>query len=75
MVEKIALHLASILILCVGIYVVARPVTVAEKIKSFYSNYPIIRYAGDKQLTSRLGFVRLIGVVLIVVGFLCYFSI
>lgn len=75
MYEKSFLRLASIAILCVGIYVIARPVAIAEKIKSFYSNYPIIRYSGEKQLTSRLGFVRLIGAVLIIVGLLCFFSI
>lgn len=74
MVEKNLLRLASILILCVGIYVVARPAAVSERIKAFYSNYPIIRYAGEKQLTSRSGLVRLVGVVLIIVGFLCFFS-
>lgn len=73
--EKNLLRLASILLLCVGIYVFARPVAVAESIKSFYSNYPIIRYAGEKQLTSRSGFVRLVGAILIIVGFLCFFSI
>jgi hypothetical protein len=75
MSENIFLRLACILIVCVGVYVFARPATISEKIKSFYSNYPIIRYAGEKQLTSRLGFVRFIGATLVIVGFICLFSI
>jgi uncharacterized membrane protein HdeD (DUF308 family) len=75
MFETILLRMASILIICVGIYVFARPIVVSEKIKSFYSNYPIIRYAGEKQQTSRLGFVRFIGATFIIVGFICLFSI
>lgn len=75
MFEKNLLRLASILISCVGAYICLRPASVAEKIKLFYSGYPIIRYAGDKQLTSRYGFVRLVGFVLVIVGIICFFSI
>ncbi len=74
MFEKNALRLISILILCAGIYVCARPAAIAEKIKIFYSNYPLIRYAGAEQLTSRSILVRLLGGVLIIVGLLCFFS-
>lgn len=74
MFKKNILSLVSIFILCLGIYVCARPVPFAEKIKSFYSKYPIIRYAGEGQLTSRLHFVRIFGVVLIIVGIVCFFS-
>ena len=75
MVEKNLLRLASILISCVGAYVCLRPESVAEKIKLFYSRYPIIRYAGKKQLTSRSIFVKLVGVVFVIVGIICLFSI
>jgi hypothetical protein len=75
MVEKDLLRLASILICCVGAYVWFRPAFIAEKIGHFYSRYPIIRYAGEKQLTSRSRFVRLIGLVVFVVGIICFFSI
>lgn len=74
MFEKNALRMTSILILCVGIYVCARPADVAEKIKTFYSNYPVIRDAGAEQLTSRSIFVRILGVVIIILGLLCFFS-
>ncbi len=74
MLEKNILRLVSILILCAGIYVCVEPASVAERLKSFYSTYPIIRYAGAKQLTSRTHFVRLIGIVLIIVGILCFLS-
>jgi hypothetical protein len=75
MIENSLLRLASILICCVGAYAVFRPGSVAERIKHFYSRYPIIRYAGERQLTSRSGFVRLIGIVLLIVGIICLFAI
>lgn len=68
MIEKTFSYIVCILILCIGVYVVVRPVFVSEKIKKFYSNYPIIRYAGDKQLTSRSCFVRFLGIILIIIG-------
>jgi len=73
--EKNLLRLASILILCLGAYVCLRPASVAEKIKSFYGKYPIVKYAGEKQLTSRTGFVRFVGAVIIIVGLISLFSI
>jgi hypothetical protein len=75
MLEKDLLRLASVLICGVGMYLCLRPASVADKIKSFYSRYPIIRYAGEKQLTSRSAFVRLVGVVLIIVGIICLLSV
>jgi len=65
---------SSILILCLGIYMLVRPDTVSKKIKRFYSNYPIIRYAGEKQLTSRSSFVKLLGIVFIILGLLIFLA-
>ncbi|WP_028314887.1 hypothetical protein [Desulfatibacillum aliphaticivorans] len=48
-----------------GIYAVVRPQKTAEKIKNFYSKYPLIHYAGDRQLTARPGYVKAIGGVFI----------
>jgi len=75
MTEKDILRLGSILILCVGIYVCLRPATVAKRIKAFYSSYPIIRYPGEKQLTVRPHFVVCIGIVLMLVAVLGFFSV
>ncbi len=41
MVEK---NVIFTLILLVGIYVFARPADDAEKLKKFYSQYPLVRY-------------------------------
>jgi hypothetical protein len=75
MAEKVLLSLASILISCMGIFIFLRPVFISEKMKNFYSNYPIIKYAGDSQLTTRSGFMKIVGAVLFVVGIICLFSI
>jgi len=69
MVEKIYILLGVILICCLGALLWFRPATVSEKLKSFYSTYPIVKYAGDKQHTARTGFVKLLGAVFIILGF------
>jgi uncharacterized membrane protein HdeD (DUF308 family) len=74
-IEIIFLGLLSILILCLGIYVVIHPVVASERIKRFYMNYPLIRYAGEKQLTSRPFLVRLVGIIIIILGSLCFFNV
>jgi hypothetical protein len=73
--ENIILRIFSLLLICLGGYVFFRPVVVSEKITKFYSNYPIIRYSGEKQLTSRPGLVRVVGAVIAVVGTLCLISV
>ena len=72
MIEK---NVICVLILLVGIYVFIRPADVAEKIRKFYSQYPIVRYAGSKQLTSRTVFVRLLGLVVIFFAIFSIFAI
>ncbi len=69
--ENVFLSLVAIPIVCLGIYVFFRPCFVSEQIRKFYSNYPVVRCAGDKQLTSRIGLIRVMGVVLAVVGIIC----
>lgn len=68
--EKEILRIINILIMLAGFYIFIKPAVVAAKIKLFYSNYPIIRYSGEKQLTSRLGFIRCTGITMIIVGLL-----
>ena len=75
MIEKTLLYLVSIALLCLGAYIYLRPISVARKIQLFYSKEPIIRYAGEKQLTSRPVFVRLLGIVIGIIGIICFFSI
>ena len=73
--EKEILRISSLLILLAGLYIFLNPDTVVAKIKTFYSNYPLIHYAGGKQLTSRLGFVRCAEITIIIIGLICLFSI
>ena len=73
MVEEIFWRLVSLLILSIGTYICLHPVAVSKKIKVFYSTYPLTRLAGEKQLTSRIIFVRLFGVVIIILGILGLF--
>ncbi len=73
--EKYILYIVCILIICLGVFVFMRPTIVSEKIRIFYSHYPIIKYAGVKQLSSRNAFVKSIGIVLVFLGVICLFSI
>jgi hypothetical protein len=73
--EKEILRIISLFIVLGGLYIFLKPDIVAAKIKVFYSNYPLIRYAGEKQLTSRQGFVKSAGIVIIIIGLICLFSI
>lgn len=75
MTEKYLLCLAAILISCLGVYIIWKPTSIADKLKMFYKEYPIVRYAGDNQLTSRNSIIRTIGAVLFVVGIISLFSV
>lgn len=72
--EKHILKLFSILIIGLGIFLVSKPGSMMEKLKSFYSRYPIIRYAGEKQLTSRPQFIVVAGIIVIIIGMICFFT-
>lgn len=71
---EIGSYLSCILIVCVGAYLVFRSVFVAKKITLFYSNYPLIRCAGEKQMTCRAGLVRFAGFVFVIIGIFLFFS-
>ena len=75
MLEKIFLLSSSILIFVGGFYVFLKPKTVGLFLKNFYGNYPLIKHAGEKQLTTRDVFVRIIGIVFIAVSLMCAISI
>jgi len=74
MANQIILSFISFAIVGIGLYVSFKPKIVAVKLRQFYSQYPIVHYAGEQQLTSRLFFVRLIGWVLVIVGLLALYS-
>ncbi len=65
---RIAIVIYGLSIIALGILAFLKPQLVAAKLTDFYMAYPIIRFAGKKQLTSRPIFVRFFGFVVIVVG-------
>lgn len=69
--EKYLLKFASICVIIFGIFLVVKPDIVVKKLKSFYSRYPIVRYAGEKQLTSRPKFIVVFGIIIIFIGLIC----
>ena len=73
--EPLLLHFASVLIALCGVYLLVWPAYVMGGLQRFYARYPIVRYASKMQLSSRPGFIRVLGGVLIVVGLVAYFSI
>lgn len=73
--EIYLLKILSMAIVFFGIFLISRRHLVINKLKSFYSKYPLVRYAGEKQLTSRPHFVIGIGIVFILLGIICCFTI
>jgi hypothetical protein len=69
--EKFFLKVGSIVIIFFGFYICINPKYFSEKIEKFYRNYPIIRYANEKQFKSRTWLIRLSGVIVILVGLIC----
>ena len=74
MSDSIIFIFVSLAILAVGLYVFFCPQIVANKLSKFYSQYPLVHYAGEKQLNSRLFFIRLLGGVLMFVGLVVLYS-
>lgn len=72
--EDILLGIISLGIIALGIFLILKPNLVADKLSRFYSNYPIVRYAPDKQLKSRNSYVITLGIVIIITGFVCLLS-
>ena len=69
--EKNFLRLFSILIIGFGIFLICKPNSIGNKLKLFYSKYPIIHYAGERQLTNRPQFIVIAGIV-IIIGLICF---
>ena len=61
-------RLSAGFLITLGVLLIRRANTVATILKKFYLQYPLVRYAGDKQLTAREGFFVAFGVVLILIG-------
>ena len=63
-----AQFVVSTIVLLFGIFVILRAQLIALKLKEFYLNYPVIRYAGEKQLTTSPIYIVVFGVILILIG-------
>jgi len=61
-----------LIVILIGIYMYVKPDVVARKIKVFYSNYPLVHYAGEKQLTSRPIFIKILGIVFVLGGMIIF---
>jgi hypothetical protein len=68
--SKLALVAIAIGIMVLGFALIMKPGFVAEKLQRFYSEYPLVRYFGSKQLRSRSSYLVLLGVTIVVLGFL-----
>lgn len=66
--EKVILYSLGALTTFGGSYIVVKPQPISSFLRTLYSNYPLVRYAGEKQLTSRPVFIRFFGIVIIFAG-------
>lgn len=58
----------GLLLIALGAYICVRREWVAEKLQRFYSNYPLVRLAGEEQQKSRGGFIVAVGLVFAGIG-------
>ncbi len=70
MSETLLKTIGALIPVGIGLLLVLKSGPVAEALRRFYSNYPLVRYAGQRQLKSRNSFVLILGVVLILLGML-----
>jgi len=73
--KSVILTIGALGIIGVGFLLTVKPHLVAEKLRSFYKKYPLVRYAGDRQLTSRPSYITALGIVIGLIGLFCLFSI
>jgi hypothetical protein len=66
--------IASLAFVIMGLILVLKPEPFAAKLQRFYLAYPIIHYAGAKQLKSRPFWIVLFGITIIIVGCVGLFS-
>jgi hypothetical protein len=62
-------------IILLGAIIAAKPSFWSELLFKFYKDYPLVRYAGEKQLRSRNSFMFFLGILLIVLGLLGILSV
>jgi len=60
----------ALAIMVLGIFLILKPEIVARKLTTFYKNYPLIRYAGVRQLQTRTAFIVALGIVFVITGLL-----
>lgn len=60
----------ALAIMLTGIVMILYPTPTANRLQRFYSNYPLVRLAGEQQLRSRKGFIVTIGIVFVFIGVL-----
>jgi hypothetical protein len=68
MLASIVMMLGSIGLGAVGVLMLLKPKEVAERLKRFYGSYPLVRYAGEQQLSTRSTFVSALGGILLLVA-------
>lgn len=68
MLANIVMIFGSIGLGVVGIIMLLKPKEVAERLKRFYGGYPLIKYAGERQLSARSTFVSALGVILVLMA-------
>ena len=72
--EKIIVKWVCLILVLLGLFIIFKPNYVIEQVKKFYSNYPIIKYAGLKELTSRKVFIIIVGFIFIIIGVVYLFK-
>lgn len=62
------------IIVALGLFLCLRPKSVARALQHFYSNYPLVQYAGPDQLQARNMFIIAVGVLFSAIGLFALFT-
>ena len=67
--------LIAFAIMIFGAFLILRADRVARGLKTFYRNYPLIRYANDKQFETRRIFIIVLGITFLIAGLIALLGI
>jgi len=66
--------LVCLCLIIFGVAIFIKADTASQILKKFYSQYPVFKYAGDKQLSNRPIFIKAFGVIVVLLALIMFFG-
>lgn len=67
MLENVILFVFLLGVFFLGVLCITKPNSVADSLRRFYSNYPLVRYAGHRQLIAKPLYIMILGAVFLLI--------